>query len=171
MFTIYNFNTTLFFKPNKKGVKDVKKLVLSILVLTTVLGTGVLALWMGGFLGSFTMTATSGEQPEQIACSKTFDITSNDNVTQTCDYENTDGTIKLQFTADTSGITSTNPACHINAEDYIYAVGIDGNNWKDFPNAFQYTVTSGTHTIGIRVKPNEHRCPASGTFTVTGVIV
>lgn len=148
-----------------------------IAVVATLSAAGIAtALWVGGISWSVTGSATTGSPQDSMTCSGNFDITSNDNATVTCVYDNPDGEIVMSFEM-TDNMQSTDEACNYEqGEDLVMYVGEDwylDGSWKeitDYQNA-NITITSGTHNIVLKIVPSPNRCPLSGNLTITGTQV
>jgi hypothetical protein len=130
----------------------------------------VAALYMGGMSLTGSISATAGTQPSDVTCNYDF-VNISSETTYDCVYDNTDGTITMQFICDTSGLSSTDGKCNYeNGKDIKFWVGIDNADYSPCESTPTKTITNGVHDISIKLEPHPNRCPVTGNYSVTGVI-
>lgn len=128
---------------------------------------GVAAVWLSGLNITGTITGPGGSAPSLITYSRPINMTSGENTTIEIPYTNPDGNQTFRFFLDETNITSSNPACNLEDQDYTWT--IMGNATAMQPlteSGIDVLMIPGINNITITVSPDPAACPIEGTYEI-----
>lgn len=145
----------------------ISSIPLSMLVLG-LMSTVAVALWLSGISITGQMVGSSGSSPDSVYIVQDASITNDSVHYYEANYFNDNGEVDMVLTG-SMDLVSENDNCVLDENDYVLEIMTDGV-WTDAATGGTITLSGGDNPIEYRIVPHANRCPATGTYSVTGVI-